>query len=110
MNKTTEVSLTPVRQHRRSKPHKIYYKTECLDCEIILSVKWEQAYIGPMPIPQPCHSLITCSFCGSKQLKTLKIMEKEYLMINQQWDMVDALAEREMEHESDWRSWIRCGL
>lgn len=110
MKKATDVSLTPVRQHRRSKPHPIYYKTECLECEVILSTKWEQAYVGPMPMPQPRSLVQTCPFCSSEQIKTVKIVEKEYLMINQQWDTVDALAEKEMENASDWRSWIRCGL
>jgi len=74
---------------RRAKPPLYYYKTECLDCELIISVKWERAYLGIMPIPNHNKQNI-CAFCGGTHISTLKINEKEYTDINEHWDLADS--------------------
>jgi len=63
---------------RRAKQTPNYYKTECLDCELIISVKWERAYVGIMPIRSHSEQNI-CAFCGGTHVVTLKINEKEYI-------------------------------
>jgi hypothetical protein len=92
---------------RRAKQRPTYYKTECLDCELIISVKWERAYIGTMPTRS--HSKLKkniCAFCGGTQIRSLKINEKEYIDINKQWDMVD-YAEKGDDNLNNWSSWIQ---
>jgi hypothetical protein len=67
-----------------------YYKTECLDCEIIMSVRWERTYLGALPTTfQHPTQQKNCPFCQGIRIKIAKINEQEYLRINQQWDMID---------------------
>ncbi len=73
------------RRHAKQRP--TYYKTECLDCELIISVKWEQAYVGAFPTRHTKPKDI-CPFCGEKRIKTFNIREQEYLKIIQHWDMM----------------------
>jgi len=67
----------------------IYYKTECLDCELILSVRWERMYFGALPTFQRKNQQKKCPFCQGIRIKMAKINEEEYLKINEQWDMID---------------------
>ena len=91
-----------------------YYKTECLDCELILSVRWERMYFGALPtfqretqqknvssqkvwvnLPKPVRFFQqnleniqkNCPFCQGIRIKMAKINEEEYLRINEQWDI-----------------------
>jgi hypothetical protein len=89
---------------RRAKQPTNYYKTECLDCELIISVKWERAYIGIMPTHSHTKQNI-CTFCNGTHIRTLKINEKEYIDINKHWDLADS-ADKENEELNDWSSWI----
>jgi len=74
----------------RKKQPPTYYKTECLDCELILRVKWERTYFGGFPRrSRNRRQLKVCPFCQSIRLKTVSINEQEYLTINQDWDMID---------------------
>ncbi len=66
-----------------------YYKTECLDCELILSVRWERMYFGALPTFQRETQQKNCPFCQGIRIKMAKINEEEYLRINEQWDMID---------------------
>jgi len=98
-----KLTLTPIRKHRRTKQRPVYYQTECVDCEIIISVKWEWKYLGTLPTryrPQKA-----CPFCDGTQIKTVRINEKEYIKINQQWDIID-LADSDQDNPNDWESWI----
>ncbi|HDN26693.1 MAG TPA: hypothetical protein ENG03_06285 [Thioploca sp.] len=99
------LSFTPIRRHKRSKPRPIYYKTECLDCDLILGVRLEREYVGALPTRRRTPQQKSCPFCEGTRTSTLKINEKEYIEINQQWDIVD-LSETGDENLNDWSSWI----
>lgn len=99
--------LTPIRRHRRTKQHPIYYQTECLDCDRIISVRWEQEYLGTLPTnTRPKHSKL-CPLCNGTQIKTTQISEKEYLQINQNWDIMES-TEKKNDDMADWLSSIQC--
>lgn len=85
-----------------AKPRPIYYKTECFDCELITSVRWEQKYIGNISTHSRPKEQPICPFCQGTQIKTVEIHEPEYQRINQQWELV-TIAENT---ETDWQSWI----
>ena len=99
-----EIRLTPVRRHRYSNQQRSsFYKTECVDCDLIIQVKWEKEYVGLLPHyrrePAAC-----CPFCQSNYLRKLKIDEKEYIEINNHWDLMEA-AEAKEDNLEDWLSW-----
>ena len=74
-------------RHRRARQRKIYYKIECLTCELIISVKWERPYIGVSPTR--CYTKKNhCPFCQGTQIKTVQIRKQKYLEIAQHWDMM----------------------
>ncbi|EDN68872.1 hypothetical protein BGP_0386 [Beggiatoa sp. PS] len=98
---TTKVTL--VNRPRCAKPRPIYYKTECFDCELITSVRWEQKYMGIMPAYSRPKAQLICPFCQGTHIKTLEIHELEYQRINQQWELVTAA---EATDNIDWQSWI----
>jgi len=82
-----------MKKFRKNQPP-TYYKTECLDCELILRVRWERTYFGGFPTrSRNRRQLKKCPFCQSIRLKTASINKQEYLTINQDWDMIDLGAE-----------------
>ncbi|BAP57697.1 hypothetical protein THII_3400 [Thioploca ingrica] len=102
-----KLSLMPIRKHKRTSQRVNYYQTECLDCELILSVRWEREYIGILSKSSPIKTrLTTCPFCESSHLKISQITESEYKKINQQWSMMNN-AERPRDDMDDWLSWLR---
>lgn len=91
MNIFDNQTITPEpKKPRIAKQRPTYYKTECLNCDLILAVKWELAYFGTLPTHSGTKPNI-CVYCGSTNIKTLNINEKEYIDINQKWDMVDSV-------------------
>ena len=101
------LSFMPIRKHRRSKPHSNYYQTECVHCNLIISVKWEQKYIGTLPTHARIKPQPRCPFCNGTQLHTIKINKKQYIDINRNWDIVDSTQKKD-EEMADWLSWIHC--
>ncbi len=77
-----------VRGYRRAKQRPIYYKTECLACEIIINVKWERPYVGVLPTHGYIKTKKACPFCQGTQIKTFQIRKVEYCEIEQHWDMI----------------------
>ncbi len=67
----------------------IYYKTECLDCELIISVKWERKYTGLLRKRQHKPETKSCPFCKSTHIISAKIRYQDYLEINKHWDLLD---------------------
>jgi hypothetical protein len=85
--------------NKRAKPRITYTKTECLKCDSILSVQWQQEYVGIFPVLNYLNKTL-CSFCKSTQIKTLKINEKEFTRINKIWDLTDSAREDDTETNS----------
>ncbi len=79
----------PLQRFKRALPRPTYYKIECLDCDLIINVRWECQYAGILPtrtqnaLPNPI-----CPFCEGSHTKQFKINEQEYCEINQQWDAI----------------------
>jgi hypothetical protein len=67
----------------------IYYKTECLDCELIISVKWERKYTGIFRTYQHKREKQSCPFCNGTHISSAQIRYQDYLDINTHWDMFD---------------------
>ncbi|MDM8561527.1 hypothetical protein [Candidatus Parabeggiatoa sp. HSG14] len=109
-NKSQQLNLEKLKSFykpRRAKQQPIYYKTECIDCNLIFSVRWEQKYVGILPTYTLCHKpKEVCPFCKGNHTNTLKINEKEYISINEQWDLV-VVAETD-SHKMDDDSWTQC--
>jgi hypothetical protein len=97
--------VTPRSRYRPIKQRPAYYKTECIDCDIIISVKWEWKYVGTLPTRRRPQKKTACPFCDGTHIKTIRINEPEYIEINQQWDIVD-LADSEPDNPNDCDSWI----
>lgn len=77
----------PLQYSKRVLPRPTYYKIECLDCELIISVKWERQYAGILPAHTESVLLdLICPFCEGNHTKQFKINEQKYCEINQQWD------------------------
>ncbi len=73
------LSLTSIRRHRRTIQRITYYKTECLDCEVVISVRWEKEYLSALSTPPRLkikHQ--TCPFCDGNHLEIVPINENEY--------------------------------
>ncbi|RKZ52478.1 MAG: hypothetical protein DRR16_04185 [Candidatus Parabeggiatoa sp. nov. 3] len=77
----------PLQRFKRALPRPTYYKIECLDCDLIISVRWERQYTGPTRTQNALLNPI-CSFCEGSHTKQFKINEQEYSEINQQWDAI----------------------
>jgi hypothetical protein len=105
---STKLSLIPIRRHKKIRQRVNYYQTECLDCELILSIRWEREYIGilPLKLPQIKTKLKVCPFCESSHIKISPISESEYRNISQQWSVVDSV-EKLRDDLDDWLSWLR---
>jgi hypothetical protein len=99
--------LAPIRKHRRCQQHPTYYKTECTDCDLIISIKWEWKYVGTLPTRRRPNKKKTCPFCDGTRLKIIRINEKDYTEINQQWDLAD-LSDSSQDNVNDWNSWFVC--
>lgn len=101
-----KLSLMPIRRHKRTSHRVNYYQTECLNCELILSVRWEREYVGIRSKSSPIKTkLKICPFCESSHIKISQITESEYKKINQQWSMVDNV--EKPRDDDDWLSWLR---
>ncbi|MEK8017314.1 MAG: hypothetical protein VSS75_010640 [Candidatus Parabeggiatoa sp.] len=79
----------PLQYSKCALPRPTYYKIECLDCDLIINVRWECQYGGILPtrtqnaLPNPI-----CPLCEGTHTKQFKINEQEYSEINQQWDAI----------------------
>jgi len=82
-----------------------FYKTECLDCELIIGVRWEKHYIGKLSIRQRVKELKVCPFCDRTHLKTVKINETEFVEISQQWDFLKC-SEEIKEQNNQYNQWF----
>ena len=71
-----------------AKPRPIYYKTECLDCKLIISIKWERQYIGAFRTHRYKQKK-PCPFCKGANIISAKIRYKDYLEIKRHWDIFD---------------------
>ena len=76
-----------------------FYKTECLVCDQVMKVRWEQDYPGKWvdskrPPSRPSLPNV-CPLCDTPQLQTFPINEKEYHEINQKWDLIDHSKEKD---------------
>jgi hypothetical protein len=71
--------------------HSIYYKTECLDCELIISIKWECEYTGLFKTRQHKPEKRSCPFCNGTHTISARIKYKNYLEINKHWDIFDLM-------------------
>ena len=103
-----KLSLIPIRRQKRTSQRVNYYQTECLDCELILSIRWEREYVGNQP-PKSLQiktKLKICPFCESSHLKISPISESEYRNISQQWSVVDNVKKPHGDLD-DWLSWLR---
>ncbi len=67
----------------------IYYKTECQDCELIISIKWERKYTGALPIRRYKRKKKPCPFCKGSNIISAKIRYQDYLNIETHWDIFD---------------------
>jgi hypothetical protein len=104
-----KLSLIPFRRHKKHRQRINYYQTECLDCEVILSIRWEREYaVGILPLKSPHVSmkLTICPFCESSHIKVSRISEREYRNISQQWSVVENI-EKPHDDLNDWLSWLR---
>jgi hypothetical protein len=101
-------NLIPIRRHKKIRQRVNYYQTECLDCELVLSIRWEREYTGILPskLFQIRTKLKICPFCESSHIKVSPITESEYRNISQQWSAVDK-AEKPQNDLDDWLSWLR---
>jgi hypothetical protein len=99
-----QLKMIPAKRPKCAKPRPTYYKTECLECELITSVREEQQYFGLMPISPHSQVQSICPFCNQTPVTTFEINEHEYHRIHQQWDMVTA-AENDKSMD-DWQSWM----
>lgn len=99
--------VTKFRRHKSTGQRVNYFQTECLDCELILSIWWEREYVGILPRSPPVKTRFKiCPFCEGSRIKVSQISEIEYKNINQQWSMVDN-AEKSRDDRDDWLSWLR---
>ncbi|MCK5719252.1 MAG: hypothetical protein KAH84_04795 [Thiomargarita sp.] len=64
-----------------------YYKSECLDCNLIYKLNWERPYFGTSINIEPAKKEI-CPFCQAVNIKVITINKSEYKLINQHWDML----------------------
>lgn len=107
---SAKLNLIPIRKHKKIRQRINYYQTECLDCEVILSIRWEREYSGsilPPKLPQLKTKLKKiCQFCESSHIKVSSISENEYRNISQQWSVVDNV-EKPRDELDDWWSWLR---
>jgi hypothetical protein len=89
-----KLRFLPTSKLKRAKQRPIYYKTECMDCDVIINVKWERKYVGILPTLSSCPipKQEICPFCESSHLNTLKINEQQYIEINKQWDFISTAA------------------
>ena len=94
------LSLTPIRHHRRHQRYVDYYQTECTDCNLILRVYWVLRGISLSKTSK--KNLSFCPFCQRQHLTTIKINEKTYHSINQQWDIVEASNQDTSRDIEDW--------
>jgi len=74
----------------------VYTKTECSDCDLILSVQWQQKYVG-MFSPRTYAYKTSCPFCKTTNVNTYKINEIEFNQINEMWDLTDSAKEDDNE-------------
>lgn len=88
-------------KNKRAKRHLTYNKTECADCDLIIGVKWEKKYVGISPTRSHTKQKV-CPLCNGNQVKTLKINETEFIIINQQWDMTDSI----VTDDSETNCWL----
>ena len=72
-----------------AKPRPIYYRTECLDCELIISVKWEYKYTGALRTRRDKREKKPCPFCNGTNIISAQIRYQDYLDINTHWDIFD---------------------
>ncbi len=74
-----------------------FYKTECLSCDMVIKVSWERDVPDQWVNTKrpPLFSSDVCPLCDTPRLQTFPINEKEYLDINQKWDLVDSSKETE---------------
>jgi len=72
-----------------AKPRPIYYQTECLNCELIIGVKWEHKYTGVLRTRQHKREKKFCPFCKDTNIISAQIRYQDYLEINKHWDMFD---------------------
>ena len=104
---STRLSLVPIRRQKKGRQRVRYYQTECLDCELILSIRWKRDDIGLLSPKLPLKTKLTiCPFCESSHLKVSAITESEYRNISQQWNVVDNV-EKPRDDLNDWLSWLR---
>lgn len=73
-------------------PRPIYYQTECLDCELIISVKWERKYTGVLRTRRYKREKKPCPFCNGTNIIDTKIRYQDYLDVNKHWDIFDMTA------------------
>ncbi len=72
-----------------AKPRPIYSQIECLDCELIISVKWERKYTGALETRQHQLKKKPCPFCKGTHIIYAKIKNQDYIDINKHWDILD---------------------
>ncbi|MCK5716073.1 MAG: hypothetical protein KAH77_01185 [Thiomargarita sp.] len=75
-------------RHRHAKQRQIYYKSECLACDFIISIQWERPYIGVLPIYRDTQKNI-CPKCQGSHIKRVEIRKQEYLDIGRHWDLLN---------------------
>jgi hypothetical protein len=86
---TNEFKRIPLQSVKRALLRPSYYKIECLDCDLIISVRWERPYTGFLPTPTKKNlPAPICPFCEGEHIKEFKINEQDYYAINEQWDAV----------------------
>ncbi|RKZ81401.1 MAG: hypothetical protein DRR19_22325 [Candidatus Parabeggiatoa sp. nov. 1] len=106
-NATRKLEWIPIHKPRCAKQRPTYYKTECLDCELIIRVRWERAYVGALPTRHRTFKKEVCPFCEGSHIKMFKINEQQYIEINQKWDIVTSV-EKDEKNLDDDSSWIVC--
>lgn len=90
----------------KHKPRKLYYKTECLACDVIIGIHWEQ--ICRITISTPFRKkAMTCPLCEGQRTKNLKIKPDEYHHIERSWDLIALSDEKEDLETEDWLSWFK---